>query len=265
MGSKKTKEVTTSPQTQTVTPQALPGQQELIDIQLEKQRALSGPTTELDLQAVDLISSIFAGQPLEGNLAELSEGINPLTSFSPGRIDPSEGILGEEAISSLASKAVGDIRPFFQQQGILDSGTALEVSGNVAGDIRRQVAESNLQRRLAIREGNIGREQAQSQFETGTEFSRQGFNIGNLFNLLNLGVGGQAQVQQPSLTQSSQLARSFAGLQPVTTATSGGTINTTSTGGGNPFLNAIGTGLGAGIGAGGVGALSGFFSKKKTP
>ena len=233
MGSKTTETTTISPQTttQTVTPEALPQQKELLDLQVQREKATIGPQTDLQLQGLDLISQVLAGGDLPGSLADISGGIGDIDFGSFGRIDPSEGVLGEEAIADISRKAVGDIQPFFQQQGIIDSGTNLEVSGSIAGDIRRQVAESNLQRQLAIREGNIGRDFAQNQFEASSQFSQEGFNIGNLFNLLNLGVGGQAQVQQPLLAQSSQLARSFAGLQPVTTASSGGTSTTTGTGG----------------------------------
>ena len=91
MGSKKTETTTTTPveTKQTVTPQLAPGQQELIDIQLEKQRALAGPTTALDLQGIELISSIFAGEPLQGGLAPLTEVIPELAGFPPCLLDPS--------------------------------------------------------------------------------------------------------------------------------------------------------------------------------
>jgi len=250
MGSKTTETVVQSPttQTQTVTPEVLPQQKELLDLQVQREKATIGPQTDLQLQGLDLISQVLAGGTLPGSLADISGGIGDIDFGSFGRIDPSEGVLGEEAIADISRKAVGDIQPFFQQQGIIDSGTNLEVSGSIAGDIRRQVAESNLQRQLAIREGNIGRDFAQNQFEASSQFSQEGFNIGNLFNLLNLGVGGQAQVQQPLLAQSSQLARSFAGLQPVTQtgAQSGGTTTGTNVGGfgSNPFLVALAGGVG---------------------
>ena len=67
-----------------------------------------------------------------------------------------------------------------------------------------------------------------------------------MFNLLNLGVGGQAQVQQPILAAQGLLSQRLGGLRSSTST------RTTSGGGGNPFLSAAlgaaGTAFGGPIG-----------------
>lgn len=117
--------------------------------------------------------------------------------------------ISEDITSEISQKAVSDILPSFQSSGILDSGVAASVAARTAGDIRRASEE---------------------------------FNIGNKLNLLNLALSGQAQVQQPILYQSNQLASQLAGLRTTTTT---GTQTTTSPWmTGSNILNAAGTGLG---------------------
>jgi hypothetical protein len=101
--------------------------------------------------------------------------------------------------------------PSFQASGIMDSGVSASVAGRTAGDIRRGAAE---------------------------------FNVGAMQNLLNLALSGQAQVQQPMLAQSSQLASQLAGLRAInTTGTQSGTVTRYA----NPF-ETIASGVGAGLG-----------------
>ena len=116
----------------------------------------------------------------------------------PGFLEGLPGGISDDIASSIASNAVNDIRPGFQASGILDSGVAADISARTAGDVRRSVGE---------------------------------FNIGNLLNLLNLAVGGQAQVQQPILQNQGQLGSSLAGLRTIQ-----GSSSTTSP---NPFLTSF--------------------------
>ena len=76
--------------------------------------------------------------------------------------------LSDEDITDMSRRAVEDIQPSFQKSGILDSGVAAEISGQVAGDTRMAASE---------------------------------FNVGAMQNLLNLAFGGQAQVQSPGLSR----------------------------------------------------------------
>lgn len=85
---------------------------------------------------------------------------------------------------------------------MLESGPSQSIGARTAGDIRLASEESNLNRFL---------------------------------NLLNLGVGGQAQIQQPILATSQMLGGRLAGLRSGTSST---TSNQT-TYGMNPFLKSF--------------------------
>lgn len=101
----------------------------------------------------------------------------------PGFLSELPGGISEDVTTDIARKSISDLQPTFQQNGLLDSGVNASVSGRVAGDVRRNSAE---------------------------------FNLGNLLNLLNLAVGGQAQVQAPSLSQTQLLSQRLANVTPVT-------------------------------------------------
>lgn len=91
--------------------------------------------------------------------------------------------ISESSIQDMTRKSISDLQPQFQSSGLLDSGVNAELSARTASNIRRGAEE---------------------------------YNLGNLFNLLNLAVGGQAQVQAPLLSQQGMLSQSLAGLRPVT-------------------------------------------------
>lgn len=136
------------------------------------------------------------------------QGFNLVNQLLTGSSDL-PGVLGKlprgidpEVTQSIVDESLRDVRTSFQGSGILDSGIALETGARVAGDIRRASEE---------------------------------FNIGNLFNLLNLAVGGQAQVQQPVLASSQALGSRLAGLRSVQGTGSG----TTTTIAPNPFVSSF--------------------------
>ncbi len=135
----------------------------------------------------------------------------------PGYLQKLPGGLDEGTITDIAQKSVQDILPSFQAGGILDSGAAARLATGAASDVRRGAAE---------------------------------YNIGNLLNLLNLAVGGQAQIQQPLLGQQQLLGQQLAGLRPVTGTSTGITT------GANPFMRsfqqASGQTLGTGFGIGNI-------------
>ena len=79
----------------------------------------------------------------------------------PGYLNPLPYGISEQMTGDIANRALKDIQPFFAQAGLQDSGVAQSVMSRTAGDVRRASAE---------------------------------FNINNLMQLLNIGVGGQAQV-----------------------------------------------------------------------
>lgn len=181
------------------TPQATPEERRLNQLEIERIEATQPQQISVQQQGLSLINQLLAGQePLPGFFQQLSQGISP------------------EITQEIASQAVRDIAPQFQQSGILDSGVAASIAAQTAGDIRRTVGE---------------------------------FNIGNKFNLLNLALSGQAQVQQPLLAQSQILSSRLAGLRPVT-QTGTGTGTTISP---NPFISnfqsSLGNTLGQNIGS----------------
>jgi len=113
------------------------------------------------------------------NVVSLLQG-QPL----PGYLSKLPGGIDEAMTADIANRALKDIQPFFGQAGLSDSGVAQQVMSRTAGDVRRATAE---------------------------------FNINNLMQLLNVGVGGQAQVQQPMLATQNMLSSNLAGLRTAST------------------------------------------------
>jgi hypothetical protein len=114
--------------------------------------------------------------------------------------------------------------PYFQAQGLMDSGARYSSGLRAATDISNQNAQ---------------------------------FNVGALQNALNLALSGQAQVQAPAMGATSQLASQLAGLRAVNTQGSG-TQSMSQTKTSNPFLNSFYSSLGGGLG----GLPSSFLSSK---
>mgnify|MGYP001558513834 CR=1 FL=1 len=86
----------------------------------------------------------------------------------PGWLKGLEKGISPEMTNEFSQQALRDISPQMQASGIMDSGVAASVMARTSGDIRRASAE---------------------------------FNIGNRLNLLNLALSGQAQIQQPVISQ----------------------------------------------------------------
>jgi hypothetical protein len=134
-----------------------------------------------------------------------------LTSFGDKSGSAWQSLVGgvtQDQQNSQVQQSLRSLTPQFQQGGILDSGTAASVAGRAAAD----TYNSNAQ-----------------------------FNVGAMQNALNLALSGQAQVQQPALSQSGQLSQSLAGLR--STNTSGTTTQTgykTQTGNNLGFLGSWG-------------------------
>lgn len=143
---------------------------------------------------------------------QLLQGRNDLPGFLgglPGGISP-------DVTNQIVQDSLRDIQPQFQSMGLLNSGVNAAISARVAADVRRASEE---------------------------------FNIGNKLNLLNLGIGGQAQVQQPILGFSSMLSQRLQGLRPVTqTGQQSGSQTTRYSFFTSPFTQAIGQGLGQSAG-----------------
>ena len=126
----------------------------------------------------------------QGGLGSLQQGsldiLNQLIRGGslPGFLSGIEKGISPEVTQGLVNKSLRDIQPQFAQSGLLDSGVNASISARTAGDIR------------------LGSEE---------------FNIGNKMNLLQMALGGQAQVQQPILAQSQALGGRLAGLRSSNT------------------------------------------------
>ena len=128
----------------------------------------------------------------------------------PGFLGTLPGGISSEAIGTQAANLSRQNRAGFQQAGIDDSGVAFRETARDIG--------SNLL------------------------FPAEQFNIGNLQNLLNLAVGGQAQVQAPILGGAAQLGGQLAGLRSITGSSNQTTI------GMNPFLKSFQQSAGSAFG-----------------
>jgi len=238
---------------QTTTPTPTPEETELNKLLLQQQQAIQGPQTQLQQQAFGLGSQLLTGQALPGYLSGLPGGVAPEMLQAQSGIPLSAGTVSESAISDLSQKAIADLLPQFQAMGLpIESGVAASVAGRTAGDIRRSTYESNLERQLAIEEYNRNLELQRNQFNINSSLTTQYQNMNTLLNLLNLAVGGQAQIQQPVLQGQSQLSSNLAGLRSVNTV---GTTQATQY---NPFISGSGILSGIGTGIGVFGALGGF-------
>ena len=183
--------------TEQTRPEATPEERRLNQLDIQLREAIQPGLIDVQQQGLSLASLLLGGQQLPGGLQGLTGG------------------LSEDVISDISRKAVSDISPGLQAQGILESGVGASVQGRVAGDIRRQAAE---------------------------------FNIGNQLNLLNLALSGQAQVQAPGLGVGSTLGGRLAGLRSITQTTQQPNVFA------QQFLGGLGQGIGqAGFSFGGGG------------
>lgn len=167
-----------------------------------------------------LMSAFTQGQPgqqaLQGLGTQTISGILQGGQGLPSQFQPLFAGIGPQQTAELAREGVADILPQFQQAGILDSGVARSIAGRTAGDIRRQVAESNLNR---------------------------------LQQLLGIGLQAGQQQQMLGQNQASQLGNQLAGLRTQT-----GTSTVTSPNPFlSSFQGALGTGIGGQFQLGGPG------------
>ena len=230
-----------------------PEEKELNRLRLAQQKEIYGPQTQSFQQGYELINRLLSGQQLPGYLSDVPRGVGEYTPLEPtAPIDVSSAVLSDEYARDLSREAIADLMPQFQSMGIADSGMAAEIAGRTAGDIRRAVAESNLERKLAVEQYNREAERAANQFNIANRFTTQAFNAGQLLNLLNLAAGAPAQIQQPVLAQGQMLSSSLAGLRSTSNR---GSVMTTSP---NPFITSFQTGLGTAFGSrlGGAGNFS---------
>src|SRR3990167_10722705 len=197
MGSDKSKSTTTVNQSTTPTPTAEETRLNQLDLQLREQN--QGALGQVQGNSLNLANLLLQGQQLPGYLQGLPGGISP------------------DVTQSIVDQSLRDIKPSFQQGGILDSGVAASISARTAADIRNQSSQ---------------------------------FNVQNLLQLLNLATGNAAQVQQPIIGQASDLGGRLAGLRNMNQS---GTTSTSTVTAQNPFITAsgffspIGQGIGGGI------------------
>lgn len=228
---------------QTSTPAATPEEAQLNQLEIERQKRLFEPTMGLQQTGIDIANRLLSGSTnLPGFYGGIAQGIPSLSMTDTGDINAQDYMITPGVSDYLAGKAVRNIMPKFQSAGILDSGVAADIAARTAGDIYATTEQRNLDTALGIAQANEARKLGLQEFNINTELSRQGYNLSNLFNLLNLGVGGQAQVQQPLLQSAGILSQRLAGLRPVTTQ------GTTTAKTANPFLQSFQTSLGQSMG-----------------
>ena len=192
MGAEKSTQTTV--QNQTSTPAPTVEETRLNQLDLQAREANQQGTIDIQKNSLNLGNLLLQGLQLPGYLGGLPQGISP------------------QVTDELVQQSLRDIKPSFQQGGILDSGVAASIAGRTAGDIRLNSAQFNLQ---------------------------------NLQQLINLAVGGQAQIQQPIIGQSQILGQRLAGLRSLNQT---GT-NTQTTSSMNPFLKSFQTSLGKTLGS----------------
>ena len=193
MGSDKSSQKTSSNQTQTAAPTA--EETRLNQLQLQDYEASQSGRQAVNKSGLDLAQLLLKGQNLPGYLQTLPGGISP---------DVTQGIVDQ---------SLRDIKPSFQQGGILDSGVAASISARTAGDIRNQSAQFNLQ---------------------------------NLQQLLNLAVGGQSQPLSYGSDIAGQLGGRLAGLRSTSLTGETNQVNKSM----NPFLKSFQTSAGTSLGKG---------------
>ena len=231
MGETKVETQTGGTSTATTTPE----ETELNKLQLEQMKAVQPESMALQKSAYQLGNLLLKGQDLPGYLEGLPKGA------TAGEIPLSAGKFDEGMTSEIVKNAMRDLFPQFQKMGVpIESGVAASTAMRTSGDIRRGVAEGNIERDLAIREANLNVGQ-----------STQQQNMNNLLNLLNLAIGGQAQIQQPVIATGGSLGQRLAGLR--STETTG-----TSTGTRNPFMESFYSAAGTSLGS--ISLKSGPFS-----
>ncbi len=149
-----------------------------------------------------------------------------------------EGLIGVQGagldLSQLLLK--GQPLPGFLQG--LPGGISSEAIGFQAADLAKQ----NLAgfQGLGIADSGVAFRETAKDIGSNLLFPAQQFNMQNLSQLLNLALGGQAQVQQPILGQQQALGQQLAGLRSFT-----GQQTTTAM---NPFLKSFQQSLGSSLG-----------------
>src|SRR3990167_8742474 len=132
------------------------------------------------------------------------------TGGLPGFLSGLPGGISPEVTQDIVNRSLGDVRAGLQGVGLLDSGVRSALEARTSADIRTQSEQFNLQ---------------------------------NLQQLLNIGVGGQAQTFAGPLGFCSQLSQSLAGLRGI--SSSGSSTGRTTTIGPNPFLNSFQSSFGS--------------------
>lgn len=134
----------------------------------------------------------------------------------PGYLQSLPYGIDENATNTIVNQSLRDVNTQLAKSGagtMLESGASQAIGARTAADVRSQAAQFNLQ---------------------------------NLMQLLNIGVGGQAQVQQPITANNGQLGGRLAGLAG---STSTGNSNQTTIGM-NPFLKSFSQSAGQSLGKG---------------
>jgi hypothetical protein len=168
-------------------------------------------------------SNAIGAAAMPGQIAANEAGLSAVTKLLtgqalPGYLEQLPGGINEERIASMNKYSLRDLNNQLAASGtgsFMESGAAQQAGVRAAMDTRNQAAQ---------------------------------YNLNNLMQLLNIGVGGQASVQQPISTYSGQLAGLVRGTGS-TTGTSTSTVTSM-----NPFLKSLQQGAGTSLGGGNFGS-----------
>lgn len=248
--------------TQETTVKATPEEQELNRLLLNRQRTLDPFVTDVQRRGLEASKALFSGEELPGYLSGLGEGVSYEPLGLPEQLDYNNYLIDDDITNRIVQQSLADIKPGFQQAGVLDSGVAAELSGELAADIRTQTAQQNQAIKQAIDQYNLENQTMGQRYNQEMGLGTQQFNQGQLLQLLNQAFGGQAQVISPIQASSNQLSQALAGLRTTSTYQNQSR---------NPFLEnfygSLGSGLGTGVsggifgGMGGMGGGLGAFGK----
>lgn len=144
-----------------------------------------------------------------------------------------------------------DLPGFFGDMG---AGISSEAIGNQAQEMARQNMPGFQQ--LGLGDSGVAYRETAKDIANNLLFPAEQFNLGAKQNLLNLALGGQAQVQQPITANTGILSNQLQGLRSV---------NSSSTTTRNPFLESFYSGLGSGLGGLPGGIFSGIGQGFMTP
>ena len=171
---------------------AAPGEAALNQIDLDRAKASASGLQGVDQDSIAMMRALLQGGGMPGQYSGMMGGIT------------------DDMATDMAREGIRDIPAQLQTGGLLDSGVGQSIMARSAGDIRRNVAQ---------------------------------YNVDNLSRILGMALGAPQALQAPMATSAGQLSSRLGGLRSVTQTGSSTTF------GPNPFMESFQTGLGKTLGS----------------